>query len=103
MMPRNPLHLLAPAAAAGLVLLPSMFAATCDLPMFAGARLFSTAGNSQAMVTADLNNDGFPDLVVTSSVAVSVLLGIGDGTVLIARNYLFRNPTSVAVAGFNGD
>src|SRR5262249_2787972 len=69
----------------------------------AGARLFSTAGSSQAIVTADLNNDGFTDLVVASGVAVSVLLGNGDGTFQIAKNYLFRNPNSVAVADFNGD
>jgi len=49
--------------------------------------------------TADLNGDGFPDLVATSanvdSLAVQVLMNNGDGTFsagqVIAQNYVFQN------------
>src|ERR1700730_1866965 len=50
------------------ILLHAQLALGCDLPLFAGARLFGAATNgAQFMVTADFNRDGFPDVVTTDS------------------------------------
>ena len=86
------------------------FAATCDLPMFGGARMFPAAFGSQFVLTADFNNDGIADLLVlnegTSQGSISVLLGNGDGTfqspinISMARN---QSPRWAGVADFNGD
>jgi hypothetical protein len=56
-------------------------------------------------VVADLNNDGIPDIVVTSGEnTVSVLLGNGDGTFGPPQTYAVGSlPYSVAVADVNGD
>src|SRR5579859_7018786 len=78
-------------------------AGSCDLPMFAGARLFGTGVGSQYMVTGDFNHDGFPDLAVSSASAVLVLLGNGDGTFQPAVSYTLSQPKDLAVGDFNGD
>jgi hypothetical protein len=61
---------------------------------------------SQFVVSADLNGDGYADLV-TSNLAdqnVSVLLGNGDGTFKPAVNYSTGLQTiGVAIGDFNGD
>src|ERR1019366_1460795 len=80
--------------------------AGCDIPMFAGARLFGTANNAQSVATGDFNNDGFADLAVVNQAAnnISILLGNGDGTFQTAVNYpAGTNPIQVVVADFNGD
>src|ERR1700692_4617387 len=82
------------------------FAAGCDLPMFAGARLFGTAasGGIEYMATGDFNHDGFLDVVTTDgSKTVSVLLGDGHGKFQPAVNYNVPQPTNLAVADFNRD
>ena len=81
------------------------FAAGCDLPMFAGARLFAAASSgAQFMVTADFNRDGMLDVVTSdNNNSVSVLLGNGDGTFQPAVNYTVPAPKNLAVADFNGD
>src|SRR5437588_2245812 len=65
------------------------FADGCDLPMFGGARLFGGISGAPIMATADLNQDGFPDVVLAGQYAdatnrpqngVSVSLNNGDGT-----------------------
>jgi hypothetical protein len=86
------------------------FAATCDLPMFGGGRMFPAAYGSQFVLTADFNNDGVADLLVlnqgTSQGSISILLGNGDGTfqppinISMARN---QSPRWAGVADFNGD
>jgi Bacterial Ig-like domain (group 3)/FG-GAP-like repeat/FG-GAP repeat len=68
------------------------------------------AGPSPYFVTVgDFNKDGKPDLAVADNISsgtgsVSVLLGNGDGTFQTAVSYpVGTNPTSAAVADFNGD
>jgi hypothetical protein len=59
-----------------------------------------------AVVTADLNGDGVPDLITANGSAgtVSVLLGNGGGTFAAAQDYAAGpNVGSVAVGDFNGD
>src|SRR5437773_1113750 len=56
----------------------------------------------------DFDGDGHLDLAVANAYdgTVSVSLGQGDGTFLVAQNYdvgSFPFPTSVAVGDFNGD
>src|SRR5438477_395089 len=78
-------------------------AAGCDLPTFAGARLFASANSARYMATADLNGDGFVDVVVTTGASVSILMGAGDGSFRPAVNYPLSNPSYLAVADFNTD
>jgi len=98
-------RLLALVAIAGLFHTQLAFPAGCDLPMFAGARLFAAATTrSQFMATADFNHDGFLDVVTSDgNNTVSVLLGNGDGTFQPAVNYAVPQPKNMAVADFNGD
>src|SRR5450432_2030175 len=103
-------------------LLPIVLAATllqtqlaaasgCDVPMFAGARLFATSPlGAMMMATGDFNRDGFIDLAVInnpgsngSSAGFSILLGNGDGTFQPAVNYAVGRPGAIAAADFNGD
>jgi hypothetical protein len=82
------------------------FAATCDLPMFAGARMFGAGGESQMLVTADFNHDGIADLAVINvgSNNVSILLGNGDGTLRNALTYgAGGSPLGMTVGDLNGD
>ena len=83
-----------------------VFADGCDLPMFAGARMFGTSasGSVEFMVTADLNHDGFLDVVTADgNNTVAVLLGNGDGTFQPAVKYSVPTPKNMAVADFNRD
>src|ERR1700722_7932922 len=62
--------------------------------------------SSNMLVTADLNGDGKPDLVLDNLSAnhVTVLLGQGDGTFPTSKSYAAGpEPICVAVADFNGD
>ena len=59
-----------------------------------------------SMVTADVNGDGIPDLIIANfnDATVSVLLGNGDGTFQPEQTYAVgERPASVAVADLNGD
>jgi FG-GAP-like repeat len=76
----------------------------CDLPMFAGARLFGAASGSQFMATGDFNHDGLLDVATSDgNNTLSILLGNGDGTFQPAVSYTVPQPKSMAVADFNGD
>ena len=58
------------------------------------------------VVVADFNGDGKPDLAAANGVAVSVLLGNGDGTFHFGRelDYAMGQPVSyLAAADFDGD
>ncbi len=57
-------------------------------------------------LVGDFNGDGWPDLAVANyfSNDISVLLGSGDGTFRVARNFPVGNrPRSIVVGDFNGD
>ena len=66
-------------------------------------------GNSPGSVeTADFNNDGFPDLAVTSETdsSVTILLGNGKGDFIPANNSPVHTgplPNDIGVADFNND
>ena len=73
---------------------------------FAPAFDYPVDSAPQAMVAADFNNDGRPDLATANytSSNVSVLLGNADGTFQPALNSpTDANPLSVAVGDFNAD
>lgn len=60
----------------------------------------------QAVIAADLNGDGKPDLVVANSAAntVSIFMSNGDGTFATRVDYpTGRNPVAIAVGDLNGD
>lgn len=67
----------------------------------------ATAGNGPVSVTAaDVNGDGFPDLITAngSDGTVSVLINNGDGTFAAPLSYpAGADPVAVAVADLNGD
>ena len=62
--------------------------------------------NINKLSSADLNSDGYPDLVLDnlSSNHVTVLLNHGDGTFPSASSYAAGpEPIGIAIADFNGD
>ena len=72
---------------------------------FAGSSLLPvTSQNSgNTVLTADLNGDGIPDLVILGNDTISVLLGNGDGTFTAAPSPSSDLPGAIAVGDFNGD
>ncbi|MGH7227419.1 MAG: FG-GAP repeat domain-containing protein, partial [Gemmataceae bacterium] len=70
---------------------------------------YTVAGEISAIAAADLNQDGQPDLVVTTGEPASlvVLLGKGDGTfgasVIYSNSLLDTYGSQLAIADFNGD
>ncbi len=76
-----------------------------DGTIAAAAQYFATDGSVRSMAEADLNGDGVLDLVTANEIgSASVLLGKGDGTFQVARNYDAGNrPQALAVGDFNGD
>jgi hypothetical protein len=69
---------------------------------------YADRSTPQSLAVADLNGDGFPDLVVghfdTFTNFVSVLLNKGDGTFQPHVDYAtVFNPIFLAVGDFNGD
>ncbi len=73
---------------------------------FQAVQRYSVGTNPTAVVTADFNRDGKPDLAVVnnSSNNISLLLGKGDGTFSAANNFdAGSGPNSLAVGDFDGD
>ena len=74
--------------------------------LFQPAVTFAVGNNPSWIASADLNGDGFQDLVVTNSGdnTISVLLGNGDGTFKTPQTYATSaSPTSVAIADLTGN
>jgi serine/threonine protein kinase len=73
----------------------------------AGNYLDGTSTWSWAVVSADVNGDGIPDIVTANDKdggSVCVLLGNGDGSFQKALRYhVGKRPRSLAVGDFNGD
>ena len=77
-----------------------------DLPSFTAPVAYSAGVSTQAVVTADFNNDSHLDIAVANygDNNVSVLLGKGDGTFAAAKNSATgSSPRSIAVGDFNND
>lgn len=75
------------------------------VPIYPGPK-FSVGSGPQSVAVADLNGDGFFDIVTANKFTndVSVLLGNGDGTFQAQQRFAAGSfPTSVAVADLNGD
>jgi hypothetical protein len=74
---------------------------------FLPAVSYATAAGSlaQSIVVTDVNGDGYPDIVIGGSNAVSVLLqdATAPGTFLAATNYTVQNANQIAIADVNGD
>jgi hypothetical protein len=80
-------------------------AGTCSVSVF-GSPFVSGVGATRAVVAADFNGDGKPDVAAANEFSndVSVLLGNGDGT--FAPDTRFpagQLPRSIDVGDFNGD
>ncbi len=62
-------------------------------------------GGTISIALADVNNDGYLDVVVADQTSVKVQIGYGDGTLQPPISYKpgGARPLSVAVADFNGD
>jgi Bacterial Ig-like domain (group 3)/FG-GAP-like repeat/FG-GAP repeat len=71
---------------------------------FQGAATYDSGGTpALAMVVADMNGDGRPDLVIENGNSISVLLGNSDGTFQPAAITSFSGVGGLAVADMNGD
>ncbi|MBK8304794.1 MAG: VCBS repeat-containing protein [Chloracidobacterium sp.] len=80
--------------------------ATCGQSSFDPAVNYTVGTNPNKVVTADVNLDGNPDMVVANGVSnnVSVLLGNGSGGFGTAANFAVGDhPNSIAVADLNLD
>jgi hypothetical protein len=71
---------------------------------------FTNSGNAQTIATADVNNDGYLDLVVTNYASpgvINVLLNQKNGTFLAAPQspitFAFNYPGNIALGDLNGD
>jgi uncharacterized repeat protein (TIGR01451 family) len=74
---------------------------------FAPAKSYAVGRNAKAVVVADFNHDGKPDIATANADSnnISILLGNGDGTFQATRNFDADGPggSSLGVADFNGD
>jgi len=74
---------------------------------FAGTVTYSSGQGANAVVAADVNADGFPDLIVATNNGVSVLLNFADGTFAPATTYVsggtFSNAIALADVNFDGN
>jgi uncharacterized repeat protein (TIGR01451 family) len=94
----------------GLSVCPALLASSADFT----SRDYPVGKQPGAVLVYDFNGDGKPDIAVlnlggtsssTGEGSVSILLGNGDGTFQAAKNFDVGgvNPTTFAVADFNGD
>ncbi|MEO6964498.1 MAG: VCBS repeat-containing protein, partial [Acidobacteriaceae bacterium] len=67
---------------------------------------YSSCKNPTAVLAQDVNNDGYPDIIVacTSSSTIGVLLNLGTGTFGTVTNYTFTgNPIALVSGDFLGN
>jgi hypothetical protein len=79
---------------------------TVSLSLFRPPIRYPVGLSPTALVTADFDGDGIPDLAVVNSGSdsLTILLGQGDGTFVLAGTYATGlAPDSIAVGDFNGD
>src|SRR5262249_18348330 len=74
-------------------------AATCSPTTFVRAATFATGPNPQVLVSGDFNHDGQPDLAVSDSTGVSVLLNDGSGGFLPPQHTELGPTPQALVAG----
>jgi hypothetical protein len=78
------------------------------LPSFGAPVAYQVPGGQFAVVTADVNGDGKPDLITANRFGFTVLLGKGGGK-FAASSYQYpgqagtNTPTAFTVADINGD
>jgi uncharacterized repeat protein (TIGR01451 family) len=73
---------------------------------FGSPKSYPVGTNPSAVVVADFNGDGKPDIAVVNSGSnnVSILIGNGDGTFQPAKNFDVGNSmTGISAGDFNGD
>ncbi len=58
------------------------------------------SGGSDSIAIADVNGDGFPDIVASG---ISILFGDGTGAFPNRRDYLQQTPGNIILTDFNGD
>ena len=77
---------------------PGQFLLAANYPIAAGSA-------AQAIVVADVNGDGLPDIIIGGSAAVDVLLQnpAAKGTFLADASYAVQNANQIAIADVNGD
>jgi len=87
----------------------STHAAPCDPATLLGpatTRFLGSSSEPARVIAADLDADGYPDIIVAEKFAdrVSVHLGLGDGTFAPAAQYSTGDqPVGLAIADFDGD
>ena len=103
-------HEIAPATLVGMVLgligVLSLFSATASAQTYLYSQAdLPTGSGPTAVIAADFNGDGRPDLaVVNSGGTVSILLGQADGTFGTKTDFpTGTSPTTLVVADFNAD
>ena len=81
---------------------------SAQAPRFFGSLFFETSTYVDAVVVADFNGDGIPDIATSNGFdpgEVNILLGNGDGTFGEAQTYDIAgaNPVAIAAGDFNRD
>ena len=65
---------------------------------------YATGAIPQSPISSDFNNDGIPDLAVSSNTSgIAIFLGNGDGTFQVAPKVDVVSPLYCAAGDFNGD
>lgn len=66
----------------------------------------AVAQGAETVVIGDVNNDGKPDLAVTGSSGITVLIGQGDGqfrALAVSPHHLPESPTEMALGDIDSD
>jgi hypothetical protein len=70
---------------------------------FAAPWNLSTPGEVFGLLTGDFNGDGVPDLAVSTDTDISILLGKGDGSFVVASSLVAGETSRTVLGDFNGD